>query len=81
MSRADKTQSAITYELLLDDNDAQLKSLKMTVLCASRPDNPEAAKLGPYVRKHVAFMLEYRFNRHDQLEPLQPPADVQKLLR
>lgn len=53
----------------------------MTVLCASRPESEAQAQLGPFVRKHVAFVLSYRFSRHGELSPLDPPAEVAKLLR
>lgn len=81
MSRADKTLTAITWELTLDETDSRLRELKMTVLCASRPESEAQAQLGPFVRKHVAFVLSYRFSRHGELSPLAPPAEVAKILR
>lgn len=81
MSRADKTQTAITYELLLDDQDTQLREMKMTVLCAMKPEGAGAAKLGPYVRRHVAFMLAWKFSGQDQGQKLTPPQETLKLLR
>lgn len=82
MSRADKTQTQITYDLYLDEKNERLRELVVTVLCATRKDDgslqPDA---DAFTKSHVAFFTRYRFSKEDQVERFDVPADAAKLLR
>lgn len=85
MSRADKTQTQITYDLFFDDRNEKLRELVVTVLCASRTgDEVGGTAVDPTAlttQPHVAFFTRYRFSREDQVERFDVPADAAKQLR
>ncbi|MBX3470978.1 MAG: hypothetical protein KF878_29270 [Planctomycetes bacterium] len=82
MSRADKTQTAIVYDLLLDERNERVRELHVTVLCASRTDQgPVTGADALTTRPHVAFFTRYRFSREDQVERFEVPAEAAKLCR
>lgn len=85
MSRADKAQTQITYDLFFDERNERLRELLVTVLCASRTgDEVPGAGVDPTAlttRPHVAFFTRYRFSREDQVERFDVPAEAAKQLR
>lgn len=83
MSRADKTQTQITYDLYLDETNTALRRLDVTVLCASRSEGcgPQGSPDALTTQSHVAFFSRYRFSREEQVERFDVPADAAGLLR
>jgi hypothetical protein len=85
LSRADKTQTEITYDLVLDAQNQTLESLEVTILCAMRDRGAGvAAQSAPGALssvEHVAFKLRYEFSRQNAVDRFQVPAEAAKLLR
>jgi hypothetical protein len=83
LSRADKTQTQITYDLYFDETNTTLRRLDVTVLCASRTEGngPQTAPGALTTQSHVAFFNRYRFSREEQVERFDIPADAASLLR
>jgi hypothetical protein len=87
LSRADKTQTQITYDLFFDDRNEKLRELVVTVLCASRtgdevPSNGNTVDPTAFTTQpHVAFFTRYRFSREDAVDRFDVPADAAKQLR
>lgn len=84
MSRADKTQTRIVYDLHFDERNERLRELVVTVLCASRSGDGCGPEFDPdalTTKPHVAFFTRYRFAREDEVERFDVPADAAKQLR
>ncbi len=86
MSRADKTQTQITYDLMLDATNQTIQEIRFTVLCAARPVGAGVApapNAGAFTtQEHVAFVSTYRFTGQGaDVVRFEIPADAQKLLR
>lgn len=84
MSRADKTQTRITYDLYLDEENERLERLVVTVLCAMRGDDSVAPQRSPGAlssERHVAFTFDYRFRDRDAVDRFPVPRDAARLLR
>jgi hypothetical protein len=83
LSRADKTQTQITYDILLDEKNETIELLQVTVLCATRADDGRAEPLETALttQPHVAFTTRYTFSRQGEVERFEVPAEAAKLLR
>lgn len=83
MSRADKTQTQITYELTLNDDNTKLIELKVTTLCAQRTSNNgfNSKKTALTTARHVAFIAVYKFSAHDAVEGFRVPSGAARLLK
>lgn len=82
LSRADKTQTKITWDLILDEQNERLVELRVTVLCAMRQEGGPAG--GPHAfttEEHVAFLTSYRIGERGTLPRPNVPAEAEKLLR
>ena len=83
MSRADKTQTQITYDIIFDERNERIREMVVVVLCATRSDDgtPEPIETALTTQPHVAFTTRYRFSREGEVERFDVPADAAKLLR
>ena len=72
MSRADKTKTSITYDLILDETREQLETLVVRVRCAMSGSGGD---------RHVAYKLTYDISRRGEVERFDIPADAATLLR
>lgn len=85
LSRADKTQTAVIYELVLGEDRETLERLEVTILCAMRDRGagvgPQSGEGALSQQEHVAFQLHYTFRDHGEVERFDVPRDVVKLLR
>lgn len=82
MSRADKTQTRISYDLILDERNERLVELRVTVLCAMRQERGPAGSPHAFsTDEHVAFLTTYKLSGHGEVGKLELPAEAGKLLR
>lgn len=82
MSRADKTHTRISYDLLLDERNERLVELRVTVLCAMRQESGPAGSPHAFTTdEHVAFLTTYQLSGHGEVGKPEVPAEAGKLLR
>jgi hypothetical protein len=72
LSRADKTQTSITYDLILDESRERLQTLEVRVRCAMS---------GAGGDRHVAYKLVYEVSRQGDVDRFPVPDAAAQLLR
>ena len=81
MSRADKKNTRITYELRLDEKNERIEELIVTVLTAKK-STTRVNGGNPFTdEEHVAFITHYRFTARDEVERFAIPPAVVPFLR
>lgn len=73
----------ITYDILLDDNNENVKEMKVTTLCASKPADGKVTdkKAALTTQSHIAFTTVYRFSGLNETQRFDVPPKAAKALR
>ena len=85
MSRLDKTQTRLRYDLYLSEDRARIERVQLLTLAAAKPEG-QAGRSRPSPTafssdEHVAFRFDYTFTDQDAVDPFPVPAEAAKLLR
>ena len=73
----------ITYDILLDDDNEYVKEMKVTTLCANKPEDGKKVTKEQMLttESHIAFTALYKFSDLNETEKFAVPPQAAKALR